>query len=186
MNATKTDITVNELAELRKSQTIELIDVRTPAEFRSMHAEGARNIPLDRLEPHQVMQARNNAASEPLYVICKSGMRGAKACEKFMTAGFNNVVNVAGGTEAWHDAGLAVVRGKAMISLERQVRILAGLIVLVSSLLAIFVHPYFAGIAAFIGAGLTFAGITDSCGMGMMLARMPWNQVRDESCCTVK
>jgi len=185
MNSTKIDITASELAELGKRQKIDLIDVRTPAEFRSLHAEGARNIPLDRLDPHHVMQARNGSANDPLYMICKSGTRGAKACEKFMAAGFDNVVNVVGGTEAWHEAGLAVVRGKAMISLERQVRILAGLIVLVFSLLAILVHPYFAGVAAFIGAGLTFAGITDSCGMGMMLARMPWNQVRDESCCSV-
>jgi hypothetical protein len=70
-----------------------------------------------------------------------------------------------------------VVRGQKAISLERQVRIVAGLLVLVGAVLAIAVHPYFAGLSAFIGAGLIFAGITDTCGMAMVLAKMPWNQI---------
>jgi len=181
---TTTTISASELAKLCAQREIDLIDVRSPAEFRSMHAKGARNIPLDVLDPQQLMQARNGTANETLYVICKSGSRGAKACEKFFAAGFDNVVNVEGGTEALRDAGCAVVRGKAMISLERQVRIVAWLIVLVASLLAMLVHPYFAGISALVGAGLAFAAITDSCAMGMMLAKMPWNQVKDESCCS--
>jgi rhodanese-related sulfurtransferase len=86
-------------------------------------------------------------------------------------------VNVEGGTLAWEAAGLPVVRGQKVISLERQVRIVAGFLVLVGALLAMTVHPYFAGLSAFVGAGLMFAGITDTCGMGMLLARMPWNQV---------
>jgi hypothetical protein len=69
-----------------------------------------------------------------------------------------------------------VVRGKATISLERQVRIAAGSIVLIGTLMGAFVHPAFLGLSAFVGAGLVFAGITDTCGMGMLLARMPWNQ----------
>ena len=94
-----------------------------------------------------------------------------------MSAGYSNVVNVDGGTQAWDQADLPVVRGKKMISLERQVRIAAGLLVLTSSLLGAFVSVYWIGLAAFVGAGLIFAGITDTCGMGLMLARMPWNQV---------
>ena len=79
-------------------------------------------------------------------------------------------------------AGLPVVRGKKVMSLERQVRIAAGFIVLVGALLGFFVHPYFTGISAFVGAGLMFAGITDSCAMGMLIAKMPWNQCKDGSC----
>lgn len=172
-------INVHELAKLEERQQIDLIDVRTPAEFRAIHVKAARNVPLDRLDPAEIMRARNGLAGEPLYVICKSGMRGAKACEKFAGAGFENVINVDGGTEAWYQAGHPVTRGKATISLERQVRIVAGLIIFVTGLLAIFVHPYFAGVAAFVGAGLTWAGITDSCAMAMILARMPWNQVKE-------
>ena len=169
-------ITPKELAERNESQPVELIDVRTPAEFREVHATIARNLPLDALDPDAVMAQRNGSGDEPLYLICKSGGRSAKACEKFIQSGFSNVVSVDGGTTAWVDAGLDVVRGKKTISLERQVRIVAGFLVLVGALLGFFVHPYFVALSAFIGAGLVFAGITDTCGMGMMLAKMPWNQ----------
>jgi hypothetical protein len=94
-----------------------------------------------------------------------------------MAAGFANTINVEGGTLACEVAGVPVVRGKKMMSLERQVRITAGSLVLVGAVLGFFVHPYWIGLSAFIGAGLAFAGITDTCGMGMMLAKMPWNQV---------
>lgn len=167
-----------ELAEhCTKGKKIDLIDVRTPVEFREVHVEVARNVPLDQLDPAAVMQARNGSSNEPLYVICRSGSRGQQACEKFLKAGFTNVVNIEGGTLACVEAGLPVVRGKKAISLERQVRITAGLLVFTGSALGYFVNPYWIGLAAFVGAGLTFAGITDTCAMGMMLARMPWNQV---------
>ena len=94
----------------------------------------------------------------------------------FQQAGYPNVVNVEGGTQACVSAGLPVVRGKKAISLERQVRIAAGSLVLIGAVLAWLVHPAFIGLSAFVGAGLVFAGITDTCGMGMLLARMPWNQ----------
>ena len=82
---------------------------------------------------------------------------------------------------AWDQAGLPVVRGRKAISLERQVRIAAGLLVVTGSALGYFVNPVWIGLAAFVGAGLAFAGITDTCGMGMLLARMPWNQVAASS-----
>jgi len=156
----------------------EMIDVRTPAEFDQVHAAGARSVPLDRLDPAAVMSARAAAgADRPLYVICKSGSRAAKACEQFQAVGCTNVVSIEGGTEAWEAAGLPVVRGTGrVISLERQVRIGAGSLVLLSILLSWLVHPGFLGLAAFVGAGLVFAGVRDWCGMGMLLARMPWNQ----------
>ena len=160
----------------RQGRKIELIDVRTPVEFREVHLEIARNVPLDQLDPKAVMQARNGSHGEPLYVICKSGGRGRQACEKFVKAGFTNVVNVEGGTRPASTAGLPVVRGKKAISLERQVRIAAGSLVLAGSDRLVCVHPAFIWLSAFVGAGLVFAGITDTCGMGMLLARMPWNQ----------
>jgi rhodanese-related sulfurtransferase len=174
-----TTVIPQRLAELCKSGTVELIAVRTPTEFREVHVESARNVPRDRLDPAVVSQARNGSPDEPLYVTCRSGSRGRQACEKFLAAGFTNVVNVEGGTLACVDAGLPVVRGKKAISLERQVRVAAGALVLLGVLLGWLVHPALYGLSAFIGAGLVFAGITDTCGMGMMLARMPWNQVKD-------
>lgn len=171
-----------ELAELSKNgKKIDLIDVRTPVEFREVHVEIARNIPLDQLDPAALMQARNGSANEPLYLICRSGSRGQQACEKLLKAGFTNVVNIEGGTIACVEAGLPVVRGKAAISLERQVRIAAGSLVLLGAVLGWLVHPAFIGLSAFIGAGLLFAGITNTCGMGMLLARMPWNQCDQDS-----
>lgn len=175
-------ITPQELAQLAESgRTVDVIDVRTPAEFREVHATIARNVPLDRLDCDEVLATRQAPADEPLYVICRSGNRARQACEKFIKASCTNVVNVEGGTVAWESAGLPVARGKKTISLERQVRIAAGLLVLTGALLAYFVNINFVWLSAFVGAGLTFAGITDTCGMAMVLARMPWNQVADES-----
>ena len=166
-----------QLATLWKDgKRLELIDVRTPVEFREIHVEFARNVPLDQLDAQALMKSRNGSANDTLYVVCRSGSRGRQACEKFLKAGFANVVNVEGGTVACADAGLPVTRGQKAISLERQVRIAAGLFVLIGSALAWFVHPAFVGFSAFVGAGLVFAGITDTCGMGMILARMPWNR----------
>lgn len=165
-----------ELAGLRKDgKPIDLLDVRTPVEFREVHVEFARNVPLERLDAKAVMENRDGSTADPLYIICRSGGRGKQACEKFLQAGFSNVTNIEGGTLACIEAGLPVVRGQKAISLERQVRIVAGLLVLLGAILGAFVHPGFIGLSAFIGAGLVFAGITDTCGMGMMLARMPWN-----------
>ncbi len=164
-------------ARRQSGDPVELIDVRTPVEYREVHCPFARNVPLSGLDPAAVMNARNGAADAPLYVICKSGSRGRQACEKFLAAGYANVVNVAGGTSAWVDSGLPVNRGKAAVSLERQVRIAAGSLVLLGAVLGYVVDPYFIGLSAFVGAGLMFAGITDTCGMGMLLARMPWNRV---------
>jgi rhodanese-related sulfurtransferase len=173
-------ISPKQLFDLTQSgASIELIDVRTPVEYREVHVEFARNVPLDQLDVAKLAAGRNPAAT--LYVICRSGSRGQQACEKFLAAGFANIVNVAGGTQAWDQAGLPVVRGQKAISLERQVRIAAGLLVLIGTGLGAFVSLYWLGLAAFVGAGLVFAGLTDTCGMGMLLARMPWNQVAGPS-----
>lgn len=172
---TASTITPQSLAELVSSgERIDLIDVRTPAEFREVHLECARNVPLDQLDPKAIIESRDQADA-PLYVICKAGGRGQQACNRFQAIGFSNVVNVEGGTQACVKAGLPVVRGKKAVSLERQVRIAAGSLILLGFGLS-FVHPYFIGLSAFVGAGLVFAGVTDTCAMGMMLARMPWNR----------
>lgn len=174
-------ITPRDLADKRALDAkLELLDVRTPAEFREIHVAFARNVPLDRLDARAIGKACSGSGVQPLYVICRSGSRGRQACEQLSAAGLN-AVNVEGGTLAWEAAGLPVVHGQKTISLERQVRIAAGFLVLVGAILALTVHPYFAGLSAFIGAGLMFAGITDTCGMAMLLAKMPWNQVADHT-----
>ena len=175
-------ISVKQLADKQPDNQVDLIDVRTPVEFREVHAQGATNVPLDTLNPQKIAESRNGRSDEPLYFICRGGNRSAKAVQKFLDAGIENVINVDGGTQAWDQAGLPVERGKKAISLERQVRIAAGFLVLLGSVLGYFVHSGFIGLAAFVGAGLMFAGITDTCGMGMLLARMPWNRCNDSSC----
>jgi rhodanese-related sulfurtransferase len=165
---------------------VELIDVRTPGEFASAHVPGARLLPLDELDAAAFLQQRGKA-DQPVYILCQSGGRARKAIEKLQQAGFGGGVLVEGGTQAWIDAGLPVTRGGAgVISLERQVRIAAGSLVLTGVLLAYFVHPGFIALSAFVGAGLVFAGITDWCGMGLLLAKLPWNQksaCASGSCC---
>ena len=178
-------LTINPKAlgdKLSADESVELIDVRTAVEFREAHAKGARNVPLDRLDPATLKQGRNGEAHKPLYVICRTGNRAKRAIEKLQTGGLSNVVNVDGGMVAWQESGLPVVRGKKAISLERQVRIAAGSLVLVGVLLGLFVHQGFLGLAGFVGTGLVFAGVTDTCGMGLLLARAPWNQVNNEDC----
>lgn len=172
-------ITPKQLHErVQSGAKVELLDVRTPVEFREAHVEFARNVPLDQFNAAQLLSQRNGN-DEPLYVICRSGNRARQAAEKIQAAGYANVVNVEGGTQAWDQAGLPIVRGQKAMSLERQVRIAAGSLVLVGAVLGAFVHPYWLALSAFVGAGLVFAGITDTCGMAMLLAKMPWNQVAD-------
>jgi rhodanese-related sulfurtransferase len=131
------------------------------------------------LDPHTLSAESTGRNGEPLYVICRTGSRAAKAYEKLQAAGIENVVSVEEGTMGWEQAGLPVVRGRKVIALERQVRIAAGLLVALGVALGWLVHPAFLGLSAFVGAGLVFAGLTDTCGMGLLLARMPWNRIQN-------
>ena len=150
-----------------------LIDVRTPAEFREVHVEGAENVPLQTLDPAAATEA--HSAGGPVRVLCRSGRRAAQAVERLNAAGVEAEV-VEGGTLACVAAGLPVVRGEASVSLERQVRIAAGSLVAAGVALGAFVHPLFLLLPGFVGCGLVFSGLTDTCGMGNLLARMPWNR----------
>lgn len=170
-------ISAEELSARTKFAVVELIDVRTPAEFREVHVPFARNIPLSELDVDEVLNQRDASNQDPIYFICQSGARGEQACKLFEKIGIQNVVNVEGGTKAWQTAGLGVEQGKKAVSLERQVRIAAGSLVFIGSALGYLVSPYWIALPAFVGAGLVFAGVTDTCGMGMMIAKMPWNQV---------
>jgi rhodanese-related sulfurtransferase len=180
-------ISPRELQRLKETgQPVELIDVRTPLEYREVHVDCTCNLPLDTLDPAKVMMNRHSPGDAPLYVICRSGGRAKQACEKFITAGFPNVVNVEGGTLACIEAGLPVVRGKKVFSLERQVRIAAGLMVFVGVVLGWFLHYGFYGLSAFVGLGLIFAGVTDSCPMALLIAKMPWNGDQKSCSCDSK
>jgi rhodanese-related sulfurtransferase len=165
---------------------VELVDVRTPVEYREIHVQGAQLVPLDRLDPQAVMAARNGTVHNPLYLICRSGSRAREACERFVAAGFHNVFYIEGGTLGCEKAGLDIVRGKKALSLDRQMRMVMGFLVLIGIGLALAVHPWFIGLSAFVGMGMIFAGITDRCPLSQVVARMPWNQVPEEKVCTAQ
>ncbi len=166
-----------------RGETVNLLDVRTPAEHAQEHVPGVLLIPLDRLDPAALASTDGFAKDQPIYLLCRSGNRAQQAAAKLEKEGFTACTVVEGGTQAWVDAGLPVNRGSSkVISLERQVRIAAGTLVLLGVLLARFVHPEFIWLSAFIGAGLIFAGISDWCGMGMLIAKLPWNQRGATSC----
>ncbi len=175
-------ISVHELEALAKKSNVDLIDVRTPAEYGEVHVTFARNVPLESMDAAKVIAERNGSDLQPLYVICKSGTRGSMACQKLNAAGLSNVINVEGGTSAWAAAGYPVVRGKKAFALDRQMRIVAGSLVLLGVILGSTVHPYFYGLSGFVGAGLVFAGVSDICPMMNMLALMPWNQAQQPTC----
>jgi rhodanese-related sulfurtransferase len=158
---------------LTAQPSVPVIDVRTPVEFAEVHVPQARSIPLDELKPGLLQLQKD----QPVYLLCRSGQRATKAAEKLAQEGFTQPVVVTGGTLAWIEANLPVTRSAVkVISLERQVRIAAGAIVLTGVLLAHFVDAGFVWLSGFVGAGLVFAGITDFCGMGLLLAKLPWNK----------
>ncbi|TVP78950.1 MAG: DUF2892 domain-containing protein [Puniceicoccaceae bacterium] len=175
------DISANELHEkIRDGAKVALIDVRTPAEHGAVHIEGSHLMPLDRLDTQAAGQLTKDA--EVCILVCASGKRAATAMEKLAASGCEKLQVLDGGVTAWEQAGLPVKRGAKAISLERQVRIGAGALVLMGVVLGQWVYGGFYALSAFVGAGLIFAGVTDWCGMAMLLAKMPWNQRSGNKC----
>ena len=165
----------------------QLLDVRTPAEFAGAHVPGAKLIPLDDLDPASF--ARQRGAEEiPIYVLCQSGGRARKAIERLERAGVRNCVLVEGGTQGWIDAGLPVNRGQShVLPLMRQVQITVGFISASGAVLALAVNPLFAIVPLVMGCGLLFAGISGTCGLALLLAKMPWNRALScDSCSEMK
>lgn len=159
--------------QLARDGAIRLVDVRTPAEHAAAHIRGSYNVPLDELPEHA---AEIRQLTTPLVLVCQSGSRARRAESLLAGAGVPQLHVLDGGVQAWRAAGLPVVEGRGPISLERQVRIAAGSLAAGGGLLALFVHPLFAAIPAIVGSGLVFAGVTDTCGMAMVLAKLPYNR----------
>lgn len=161
------------LAEHLSRGPIRLLDVRTPAEFESVHIHGAYNVPLDRLAEHA---AEIRAIDQPVVLVCASGQRARKAEAALQEAGMRQLHVLDGGMSAWIAAGLPVRRGREKMSLERQVRLAAGTLAGAGGLLALAVDPLFALLPAFVGSGLVYSGLTNTCGMALLLARLPYNK----------
>jgi rhodanese-related sulfurtransferase len=168
-----------ELVEMLASEPrTRLLDVRTAGEYEAVHIRGAYNVPLDQLGEH-AEEIRANV-TDPVVLICQSGTRARKAEEALNQCSMTNLHVLEGGVNGWVAAGEPVERGAKRISLERQVRIVAGTMAALGGVLALAVSPIFAVIPAFVGSGLVFAGVTDTCGMGLALSRLPYN--RPASC----
>ena len=161
-------------ALLSERPDVRLLDVRTPGEHEAVHIRGAYNVPLDTLGEHgREIRAH---VEEPVVLICQSGQRARKAEEALRHAGMPNLHVLDGGVSGWVAAGKPVVRGAERVSLERQVRIAAGSLAAVGGLLALAVNPLFALLPTFVGGGLVFAGVTDTCGMAMALSKLSYNR----------
>lgn len=154
-----------------------VLDVRTPGEFETVHMPGSYNVPLDLLREHRDEILAH--VDEDVVLVCRSGQRAAQAEETLRKAGLPNVHILDGGITAWQTNGFVVNQDGQRWDLERQVRLVAGLIVAVSILASILV-PGLKWVAFAIGAGLTFAAVTNTCAMGMLLAKLPYN--RGASC----
>lgn len=150
-----------------------LLDVRTPAEFESVHIPGSFNLPLDRL-PEQA-SAIGRSIERPLVLVCRSGQRAQEAERALQGASVAALHVLEGGLSSWEASGLPVVRGRQRWSMERQVRIAAGALVL-GSLIGSLRFPRLSLIAAGVGGGLLFSALTDTCGMAKLLGRLPYNR----------
>jgi rhodanese-related sulfurtransferase len=150
-----------------------ILDVRTPGEFEGVHIAGAYNVPLDLLREHS--DEIRTHLDDHVVLVCRSGQRAAQAEQTLHDTGLTNVHILDGGMNSWEAGGFSVKRGAQRWDLERQVRLVAGSIVALSILASIFV-PGFKWVALFIGSGLVFAAVSNTCTMGMMLAKLPYNR----------
>jgi rhodanese-related sulfurtransferase len=154
-----------------------VIDVRTPAEYRGGHVVRAVNIPLNEIDPQKIKSLFDH---QEVLIICQAGTRGENACTKLESLGFTSALNISGGTSAWIQSGLPIEKDEmscGVISIDRQVRIAAGSLVLAGIILhAVTSQSGWLMLSGFVGAGLVFAGMTNTCGMALILAKMPWNK----------
>ncbi len=165
-------IAPHELHVLRdEDPDVVLLDVRSRLEFEGDRIDGSVNIPVDELDARldELPDARE------VVVVCRTGVRATIAAETLARAGHRARV-LEGGVHAWQRARLPIRKGRKRLPVDRQVQLIAGSMVLTGVALGTLVHPWFLAIAAFFGAGLTFAGATGTCGLGLLLLKMPWNR----------
>ncbi len=190
-----TTINAKELNHIDPNQGV-ILDVRTKMEHAETHIGfGHTHVPLDELKPTDLMMRHGLDKDSDVYILCRSGKRATQAAEKFAAEGYRNVKVIEGGIIACEDCGHDIkghgaavsaggAKAKVPISLERQVRIAAGLFATVGAALGLFVSPVFAAIPLFVGCGLIFAGVTDRCGMALVLTKAPWNKMSEGTCAT--
>jgi rhodanese-related sulfurtransferase len=172
-------ITPGELKQRLTDDALTVIDVRTPAEFESIHLPGSYNVPLALLSEHTRELA--DRLGDRVVLVCQSGVRAGQAQHRLASVGLAGATVLAGGVSAFESAGGEVVRGAQRWAMDRQVRMVAGSLVLAGFLGSKLVHPRLGLLAAAIGAGLTYSALFDSCAMAAALSRMPWNRTKARS-----
>ena len=155
-----------------------IIDVRTPSEYRSAHIKGSFNVPLNELAEHV---STLKTYSEPIIIVCRTSNRSAIAANALHEMGMDDVGIMRGGIHSWERAGYTVVYGEKHVSMERQVRMFAGSIVLLTAILGFIVHHILFLITAIIGAGLVYSGVTDTCHAAQILSQLPYNKNVDKN-----
>ena len=158
---------------LAKDTRYKMIDVRSPLEYSEVHIKDSINIPMDMVA---LKLAELSDAHGAYIVLCRTGNRSVMAADMLLQSGIKDVKVLDGGTIRWQKERLPVEKGVGGISIERQVRIAAGTVVLTGLALGFLVHPVFFAVSAFVGCGLIYAGLTDNCMMGMLLMKLPYNQ----------
>jgi rhodanese-related sulfurtransferase len=168
-----TEIDAISLKQKLDLQEIILVDVRESGEYASEHIVGSVSIPLSTFDENLI----ENTGDKPLVICCQSGMRSSRASQKLLENGYEHVMQLKGGLSSWKAAGLKTqLNRNAPISLFRQVQIVAGSLVAIGTGLGIVVSPWFLLLSGFVGCGLVFAGVTNTCAMGMLLMKLPYNQ----------
>jgi rhodanese-related sulfurtransferase len=167
-------ITAQELrTRLNSGEAIKLIDVRSPGEYAAGHVPQAMNVPLEEVD-HRIADFHGGQVA----VLCQAGTRAGIACN-MLDGRHDGLLLVQGGTDAWvAEGGELVGTSGSRWSLERQVRLAAGVLALTGSVLAVTVNPAWVYLSMFVGGGLTFAGITNLCPMAIGIAKLPWNQAK--------
>lgn len=165
-------------AQMRQGTPVHLLDVRSTAEYREGHAAGALSVPLELLDAKLLQKRFGPAAGvdEPVHLICAGGLRAGLAANKLQAQGVRKLVVVEGGTQAWSQQQLPLRRTAEVMSLERQTQIALGLAILLMLTKGALLHPLFYLLVGVLGIGLVFSGVTGSCGLNSLLARMPWNR----------
>ena len=173
INSQLTEIDATALKQKLDLQEVILVDVRESGEYATEHIVGSVSIPLSTFDQNPIAKIEG----KPLVICCQSGMRSSQACQKLLENGNENIMQLKGGISSWKAAGLSLqVDRNAPISLFRQVQIVAGSLVAIGTGLGVLISPWFLLLSGFVGCGLVFAGVSNTCAMGILLMKLPYNQ----------
>ena len=163
---------------IQKGANVHLVDVRSTDEFNNQHVSGASNLPIDRLNSCSIAEQIGEQAGKeiPLFLMCASGMRSDMAAIKLTRQGLENVATVSGGTQAWEKARLPLAVKRRVPTIEQQVQIFLGIVILLALIKASLLSPWFYALTGLVGIALIFSGFTACNRLSSLVVRLPWNR----------